>query len=90
MVNKYAENARELSVDVHEIPEGEYVGGTDGHNRYWLTDTQIVRCRGCENLCEHNDAIGNRLLCDLHEYFWVTPDSFCSWGKIRKDNNSER
>lgn len=43
MANKYAENARELSVDVHEISEGEYVGGTDDHTRYWLTDTQIVR-----------------------------------------------
>lgn len=60
-MNNDAENAQELSVDIHDMPEGEYVGGTDGHNRYWLTGMQIVRCRDCENLCEHDDAaLGTR------------------------------
>ena len=63
------------------MTEGEYIVGTDGNSRHWLTDEPIVRCRDCKFWAtEHHFFDG----CVGKEF---NPDGFCSWGKRREDDN---
>lgn len=63
------------------MKESEYVGGTNGINKFWLTDEPIVRCRDCRFWAtEHHFFAG----CVGKEF---NPDGFCSWGKRKEDDN---
>lgn len=68
------------------MTEGEYVGGTDGNNEYWLTDEPIVRCRDCRNK-HYNPLCG--YICD--SFGFVIPgdnlDVFCAWGERSDDHD---
>ena len=73
----------------------ERIVATDGHEGYWYTGEEIVRCRDCENarvLHPLNPITGipagiEDWRCD---HFWnadelpeVDPDGFCAWGERR-------
>lgn len=62
-----------------------------GNNLYsmWLTDTEVVRCRDCENKTK-NDSGGisckHFRLVDRFGFAYyapVKPDGFCAWGERR-------
>lgn len=63
------------------MTEGEYVGGTDGNNGYWLTDEPIIRCRDCI----YYDTV--HLDCARQGWSDCERDGFCSWGERRNDDN---
>ena len=69
------------------MTEGEYVGGADGNNGYWLTDEPIVRCRDCSH--QHYNPICG-YICD--NFGFVIPednlDGFCAWGERSDDHDS--
>ena len=73
----------------------EYITATDGHEGHWLTGEEIVRCRDCEHIHEHDLSAyysdhehDHYSCCRLLEpgAFSVEPDGFCSWG-IRKEDD---
>lgn len=62
------------------MKESEYVGGTDGVSKLWLTDEPIVRCRDCRFWATEHRFFG---YCVGKEF---NPNGFCSWGK-RKESD---
>ena len=69
------------------MKEGEYVGGTDGNNGYWLTDEPIVRCRDCRKM-----RFNSIYRCHICGAFCSSIpdgdlDGFCSWGEMRDDHD---
>lgn len=80
------------------MKESEYVGGTDGVSKLWLTKEPIVRCRDCKYMetvdlsshfdgdHKHDQQQCNRIR-SLDCFFMpVELDGFCSWGK-RKESD---
>ena len=51
------------------------------------TMRRLVRCKECRYAYEHHDARGRWLLCDLHTYFHVRPEDFCSRGETEEDEH---
>ena len=65
------------------MTEGEYIGGTDGKEEYWLTDEPIVRCRYCKSWATEHHFFGGSVGKEFN------PDRFCSWGKRKGADNEQ-
>lgn len=81
------------------MKESEYVGGTNGISKFWLTNKPIVRCRDCKYMetvdlsshfdgdHKHDQQQCNRIR-SLDCFFMpVELDGFCSWGEMRGDHD---
>lgn len=81
------------------MKESEYVGGTNGISKFWLTNKQIVRCRDCKYMetvdlsshfdedHKHDQQQCNRIR-SLDCFFMpVELDGFCAWGERKEDDN---
>lgn len=79
------------------MKESEYVGGTDGVSKLWLTNKPIVRCRDCKYMetvdlsshfdgdHKHDQQQCNRIRSLDCFFMSVELDDFCSWGEMRGD-----
>ena len=57
----------------------EYIYGTNKHGGYWLTDTEVIRCKDCR---KHNQIHGQDWCKESARY--VEPECFCSWAERRQ------